>query len=211
VFLLSDAEDLVPTLVRRGDDWERDEFEVTRGGATFRVQRYRPRVEGAFARIERWRDAATGETHWRTISRENLSSLYGDSPASRYCKRILYGNAQPYDPQGPARPCDWHFQLVFDYGEHGAATPRPEEEAVWPSRPDAFSTYRAGFEVRTHRLCRRVLMFHHFPELGEEPCLVRSTDFTYDETPLHSRLVAVTQTGYLRNPEDGGYRICDPQ
>lgn len=89
--------------------------------------------------------------------------------------------------------------------------PRVEEDAVWPSRPDAFSTYRAGFEVRIHRLCRRVLMFHHFTELGEEPCLVRSTDFTYDETPLHSRLVAVTQTGYLRNPEDGSYRICDPQ
>ncbi|HEX4961258.1 MAG TPA: SpvB/TcaC N-terminal domain-containing protein, partial [Thermoanaerobaculia bacterium] len=264
VFLISDAEDLVPGLVQCGDDWKRDEFEVTRGGATFKVQRYRPRVEGAFARIERWRDAATGETHWRTISRENLSSLYGDSPASRiadpedparvfswllarswddrgnvavyeykaedregvpdalherhrsavanrYCKRILYGNAQPYDPQDSALPDDWHFQLVFDYGEHDAATPRVEEDGVWPSRPDAFSSYRAGFEVRTHRLCRRVLMFHHFAELGEEPCLVRSTDFTYDETPLHSRLVAVTQTGYLRNAEDGGYRICDPQ
>jgi RHS repeat-associated protein len=264
VFLISDAEDLVPVLVRCGDEWKRDEFEVTRGGATFRVQRYRPRVEGAFARIERWRDAATGETHWRTISRDNVFSLYGDSPASRiadpenplrvfswllartwddrgnlaayeykaedregvpdalherhrsvaanrYCKRVLYGNAQPTDPNDPVLPCGWHFQLVFDYGDHDAARPRVAEDAAWPSRPDAFSTYRAGFEVRTYRLCRRVLMFHHFAELGEEPCLIRSTDFTYDETPLHSRLLAATQTGYLRNPLDGGYRICDPQ
>ena len=38
-----------------------------------------------------------------------------------------------------------------------------------------------GFEVRTYRLCQRVLMFHHFPDenLGTPDCLVRSTDFTY--------------------------------
>ena len=51
---------------------------------------------------------------------------------------------------------------------------------AWPCRPDPFSTYRAGFEVRTYRLCRRVLMFHHFPDeagVGAD-CLVRSTDLT---------------------------------
>ena len=26
------------------------------------------------------------------------------------------------------------------------------------------STYGMGVEVRTYRLCRRVLMFHHFPQ-----------------------------------------------
>ncbi|HEV3076951.1 MAG TPA: SpvB/TcaC N-terminal domain-containing protein [Thermoanaerobaculia bacterium] len=264
VFLLSDAEDLVPVLRQRDDEWERDACEVTRSGATFRVQRYRPRVESAFARIERWRHHSTGETHWRTISRDNLTSLYGDSAASRiadpespdrvfgwllsrswddrgnlvvyehkaddreavrealherhrsegaqrYLKRILYGNARPYDPHDPVLPRDWHFQVIFDYGEHDAAAPRVEEDRPWPSRPDAFSTYRACFEVRTRRLCRRVLMFHQFAELGDEPCLVRSTDFTYDETPVNSRLVALTQTAYLRNPEDGSYRVCDPR
>src|SRR5439155_16678129 len=49
----------------------------------------------------------------------------------------------------------------------------------WPVRPDAFSVHRAGFEVRTYRRCRRVLMFHHFAELGDEPYLVRSTEFDY--------------------------------
>ena len=52
--------------------------------------------------------------------------------------------------------------------------------ADWPVRRDPFSSYRSGFEVRTYRLCRRVLMFHHFPEeLGTESCLVRSTAFHY--------------------------------
>ena len=47
-----------------------------------------------------------------------------------------------------------------------------------PIRDDRFSHFRAGFEIRTLRRCRRVLMFHHFAELGG-PTLVRSTDFTY--------------------------------
>ena len=54
--------------------------------------------------------------------------------------------------------------------------------AKWTARVDPFSSYRAGFEVRTYRLCQRVLMFHHFPdELGTPDYLVRSTDFTYSD------------------------------
>ena len=47
-------------------------------------------------------------------------------------------------------------------------------------REDPFSSYRAGFEVRTYRLCQRALMFHHFPDeagVGND-CLVRSADGT---------------------------------
>ena len=76
----------------------------------------------------------------------------------------------------------------------------------WNFRDDPFSTYRAGFEVRTTRLCQRVLMFHHFPDVtaGQEgyDCLVRSTDFTYSHeqdpdsarNPVYTFLRAVTQT-----------------
>jgi hypothetical protein len=46
-------------------------------------------------------------------------------------------------------------------------------------------------------------MFHRFPELGSEPALVRSTDFTYQESPVVSYLTAVTQSGYVRR--DAGY------
>src|SRR6185503_5297089 len=74
---------------------------------------------------------------------------------------------------------------------------------------------RAGFEVRTHRLCERVLVFHRFTELGTEPCLARSTDFTYqrggdrtDPTALpFSFLSSVRQTAYKRDAaQPGGYR-----
>ena len=64
------------------------------------------------------------------------------------------------------------------------STPRgPNPTRPWPCRPDPFSTYRPGFEVRTYRRCHRVLMFHHFPgepDVGAD-CLVSSTDLTYQE------------------------------
>ena len=42
-----------------------------------------PRIEGLFARIERWTKQATGEIHWRSITRDNVTTLYGKTAASR--------------------------------------------------------------------------------------------------------------------------------
>jgi RHS repeat-associated protein len=269
VFVLSGAEDLVPVRVRAGASTCLDVFE--RGG--HRVQRYRPRTEGLFARIERWTDTATGDVHWRAITRDNVLNIYGRSPlariadpedpgrvfswlleetrddrgnlarytykaedgagvdpaqacesnhfetradgsrffrgaAQRYVKRIQYGNRVPVmdrDAPAPTGDNDYLFEAVFDYGEHSEATPTPAEERPWPVRQDAFSSYRATFEVRTYRLCRRVLMFHRFAELGPTPCLVRSTDFTYDEGPALTYLAVVTQAGYKRAPGGSAY------
>src|SRR5262249_48385911 len=72
-------------------------------------------------------------------------------------------------------------------------------------REDPISSFRATFEVRTYRLCNRVLMFHHFPdELGAEDYLVRSTEFTYRQSPVASFITAVTQSGFKRQA-DGKY------
>ena len=72
-------------------------------------------------------------------------------------------------------------------------------------RKDPFSSYRSGFEVRTYRLCRRALMFHHFPEeLGCRDYLVRSTAFEYHEKPIGSFITRVTQSGHKRQ-DDGRY------
>ena len=253
-FILSGAEDLVPSLVQQGDAWEREVFERTVDGASYIVQRYRPRIEGLFARIERWKQKETGAVHWQSVTRDNVKSVYGKSAnskisdpeddtrvftwlleesaddrgniiiyeykqenkdnisrswpqeknrltnnksyANRYLKRVRYGNIKPFEHN------DWLFEAVFDYGEHDREKPEVDETQTWPPRPDAFSSYRAGFELRTQRLCQRVLMFHHFPELGASPCLVRSTDFVYEENAVASYLVSATQTGYSR--ETGG-------
>jgi len=261
VFILSGAEDLVPLLADTDGTWTPAISTRTIGTSTYLVRGYRPRVEAEFARIERWEDTATGDLHWRTISRENVTSLYGQDPgsriadpddparifswlldlsfddrgnavsyvykaeddsnvpdtaseanrtrtANRYLKQVLYGNDIPYD--GDARPAQWCFQLVLDYGEHDLGEPTPAEESTWPCRPDPFSSYRSGFEVRTYRTCRRLLMFHQMAELGSDPVLVRSTDLTYRTSdapgdpalPPLSLLASVTQTGWV--PASGG-------
>lgn len=304
VFVLSGAEDLVPVLVQDAQGkWAREKLPVrTVNGVAYQVDRYRPRIEGLFARIERWTNTTDAtDVFWRSISKDNITTWYGctaesriadpdssnpghifswlicqshddkgnviaygykaedsakvfeDSSgngltnahernrtdqsrsAQRYLKRIRYGNRssylpelkvdapwpEPLDPPWPRPPATsapdgsnaWHFEVVFDYGEHDAKAPTPNDTGTWPARPDPFSSYRAGFEVRTYRTCQRVLMFHHFPgEAGvERNCLVRSTDFTYSDevnptdlrNPVYTFLRAVTQAGYRRN--NGGY------
>ena len=70
VFIISGAEDLVPVLVEEAGQWLRQPVERTVDGATYRIQNFRPRTEGLFARIERWTNLQTGVIHWRSISRE---------------------------------------------------------------------------------------------------------------------------------------------
>ena len=103
------------------------------------------------------------------------------------------------------------FEVVFDYGDHDEYAPLPEPDRPWPCRPDPFSTYRPGFEVRTYRRCHRVLMFHHFP--GEPgvgaDCLVRSTDLTYASTGGSGMTTVASVTQHrLPAPHRGGYRAA---
>jgi RHS repeat-associated protein len=125
--------------------------------------------------------------------------------ANRYLKRVRYGNVGPYLPASdPALPDAWHFEVVFDYGEHDPADPSPVESVPWACRPDPFSSYRSGFEIRTYRRCQRILVFHRFPdELPRDAVLVRSTDLTYStddavdpSLPVISLLASVTGRGY---------------
>jgi RHS repeat-associated protein len=142
-----------------------------------------------------------------------------------HLKRVHYGNRQPFYPAYVANPADvdsrynpslpasvtFSLELVFDYGEHGAlpaaadtqATVTHAEQQPWPARPDAHSDYRAGFEVRTLRLCRRLLLFHRFDELGPQPVLVRSLDLAYAPSlPGTAQLAEVT---YLTGATARGY------
>ena len=137
--------------------------------------------------------------------------------------------------RAPLQPYDHFFEVVFDYGEHGdlevISVPENHEDKTtdvlqetvearshhiitkdiydakypWAYREDSYSTYRAGFEVRTRRMCQRVLMFHHIPHKAnaEEstPVLVKSTDFHYATDPYTkvSFLKSVTQRGYRKD------------
>ncbi|HEX7312612.1 MAG TPA: SpvB/TcaC N-terminal domain-containing protein [Pyrinomonadaceae bacterium] len=284
VFLISGAEDLVSVLDGAGD---RVALPRTVHGVSYKVHVYRPRIEGLFARVERWARDDDGVSHWRAITRDNVTTIFGSDDNSRvadprdarrvfsylarltfddkgnathyeytgedsvgvnnsrahetnrtdaaratqrYLKHIRYGNFEPYVPDwSPAAaaaplPVGWHFHVVFDYGDHRADAPTPARDPAidpaWPVRPDPFSTYRSGFEVRTYRRCERVLLFHNFPDeegVGAD-CLVRSTDFHYsDETtptdsrnPVYTFLESVTQVGYRRKAVGYERRAAPP-
>ncbi|MGI9510237.1 MAG: SpvB/TcaC N-terminal domain-containing protein, partial [Geminicoccaceae bacterium] len=311
VYVLSGAEDLVPVLDTAGVQIvQRVSDDGT--GEQFLITRYRPRIEGLFARIERWEQTASADTgtigalHWRVTTKENLTSIYGRTRAARiegegghqqtfvwlieetfdakgnhiayeyakdaeglatkslsennrsyrqrYLRRIYYGNisaaagASPMSyadgtPVGHARlgvdnrnprklrSRRYAFELLFDYGDlelpddqlrayiHKAPTPDGDieafgEKATGPSlatpvpvREDPFSTFRAGFEIRTLRRCRRALMVHHFAELGG-PTLVKATTFDVEVGPVSrlSFLRGTTLVGY-RKKVDGSYHL----
>src|SRR5438477_211916 len=86
--------------------------------------------------------------------------------------------------------------VAFDYGEHDEAVTQAH---TWPARPDPFSSHRTGFEVRTWRLCRRIMVFHDFgADLGPGPLprLVRTVELSLDSDPAATLLTSLRQVGY---------------
>src|SRR5207247_6573100 len=56
----------------------------TADGKTYKIRRYRPRIESQFARIERWTNIANPtDVHWRSITKDNILTLYGRDENSR--------------------------------------------------------------------------------------------------------------------------------
>ena len=143
---------------------------------------------------------------------------------NKYLKKIRYANRTPqfipadtdqvHYPNLPLED-DWLMEAVLDYGDHDLALPSPVDgdslpghpALPWSCRRDAFSAFQAGFEIRTWRLCHRVLLFHYFDELHttDRPYkLVRSLDLTYAHGGGSTEgglveadfITSVTQSGY---------------
>ncbi|WP_460148893.1 SpvB/TcaC N-terminal domain-containing protein [Pseudomonas sp. S3_E10] len=130
---------------------------------------------------------AHGEHIYYHYTPETDTSRYPrDCRAQHYLERICYGNFTArkqehlylwHTDEKPAM--GWHFQLLFDYGERAIQWSKPttyEPTRAWRIRPDASSDFSFGFELRTLRLCRQILMFHHFPDepkMAAEPVLAR--------------------------------------
>ncbi len=112
--------------------------------------------------------------------------------------RVLYANRTALDDPLQGTPDDFAFEVLVDWD---AKQPTDEEVSddpgTWHLRPDAFSTGRAGFEVRTARLCRGVRVVHRLA--GTQPTLVSRTELTYDEGPEASLLTAVEHVGVGEN------------
>jgi RHS repeat-associated protein len=177
-FILSGAEDLIPTSVL---------------GQTPRVTRYRPRTEGLFARIDHYHDL--DNDFWEVRSKDGLISRYG-TPASAGTDPAVV--ADPADPsrvfawkltrttdpfgnhidyaydrdrtasQGPKEPHRWDQLYLHEirYVDVDQASPQNPHFLItvafhYEDRPDPFSDYRAGFEIRTRQRCTAIEIFTH--------------------------------------------------
>ena len=267
-YSLTGVEDLVPFLQEdNANGFVARVFEANLAGEDWEVKLYRPRIEGSYSKIERWRQTDTNKIWWRTVSSSNVTTVFGFTDqacifetgkrektfewlveftyddkghftwyrytqenlaglennkiseshrnsselTNKYLKKVLYGIRESWIKRGltaadlytnPFVESDFHFQTVFDYGDHPGEFPTDQpDDSLWALRPDCYSIYRPGFEVRTYRRCERVLLFHYFPEeLENEPELIRSLNLSYETGSSEvSLLASVTLKGFQRD------------
>jgi hypothetical protein len=74
-FIIAGAEELVPVFKPNSNEIEDTSRSIN--SVEFSIRQYRPRIEGLFSRIERWTRASDGDVHWRTISKDNVTTFYG--------------------------------------------------------------------------------------------------------------------------------------
>jgi Salmonella virulence plasmid 65kDa B protein/FG-GAP-like repeat len=168
IFILSGAEDLVSVEQQPG------------------VTRYQPRTEGLFAKIFHHRDA--NNNYWEVRSKDGLVSQYGtpatvgNDPAAiakpTDCNRVfawnltrttdLFGNRIDYLYERDAVQMDGahHWDQLYlseiryvDYGDSANPQFLVRVKFTYETRPDPFSEYRAGFEIRTIRRCTKIEVF----------------------------------------------------
>jgi RHS repeat-associated protein len=168
IFVLSGAEDLVPVEQQPG------------------LTRYQPRTEGLFAKILHHQDP--GNNYWEVKSKDGLVSLYG-TPAkagndpsaisnSTNRSRVFawkltrttdpFGNRIDYVYERDGVQTDgfhrWD-QLYLseiryvDYGDSANPKFLVRVKFIYETRPDPFSDYRAGFEIRTVKRCSWIEVF----------------------------------------------------
>ena len=200
VFTLSALEDLVP---------------VASSGLT---TRYRPRVEGTFARIER--HGAIGTEWWEVATKDGLVSRYGArsgggavTPDDEALVRdpldttrvFAWSLTETVDPFGNRVEYGYTLDAPADAEAHAAALaaghcfnrrlPLLVQYAdvadgagvrfvvsvhfEYEDRPDPFSDYRAGFELRTTRRCKRIVVATHADAATAQG--VRAYEFVYQD------------------------------
>jgi hypothetical protein len=99
---LADGEDLVPALEPDGGAWAQG----ARDAGTHLIQCFRPRVEAAYDRVERWRRKSDGDTHWRVRDSNGRTHVFGEDATARIA-----------DPADTRRVYRWLCERSYD--DHG--------------------------------------------------------------------------------------------
>jgi hypothetical protein len=100
-YVFSQAEDLVPVLEKVAGKWKKSEQQDVTN--LFTIRFYRPRIEGLFGRIERWTKNSNGIIHWRVITKENITTIFGKG-----------NNSKIVDPENASRIFEWFPEFIYD-------------------------------------------------------------------------------------------------
>jgi RHS repeat-associated protein len=140
--------------------------------------------------LEETIDAVGDKTRYSYLA--SMAAPGHEATSNRYLAEIAFGNYS----NGPDER--FNVRVVLDYGGHVGETPPPEPTGPPDARPDPFSSYGTGFEVRTAWRCRRVLVYTTHPELFDgAPTLIRALSLDYEEGPTGlSMLKRVAQRGF---------------
>ncbi|UDN35649.1 SpvB/TcaC N-terminal domain-containing protein [Proteus sp. NMG38-2] len=159
------------------------------------------------------------EYHYRAEDEQGCDKQeiqsHKNANTQRYLEKVYYGNpvgerALSCTKIDNTLPKNALFTLVFDYGERSSALasyPQWQSNSSWTLRQDCFSLFHYGFEVRTRRLCRQVLMYHRIESLEkqtaltETPELVARLTLTYAESGASSILVSAQQSAFNDNKD----------
>jgi hypothetical protein len=121
---------------------------------------------------------------------------YQTEQGNKYISRIKYGN---FVPTTSPDSDDWHFEVGFAYSNPPTVENLPidnETESV-AARPDPFSSYKSGFELRTSLRCTQISMSHRFEDIaGGKPFGVSDIYFDYQPNSVLTLLQAIRHIGY---------------
>lgn len=209
VFLLSGAEDLVPV--------SNEQWTIDNGQLRINATQYRPRTEGLFARITHYKKS-NGENYWEVRSKDGLVSIYDQVVANPENRNAIFAwhLGKTIDPFGNEIVYEYERELVLStsttqphsydqlylssiryaqYYENNVKKYLCEVRFNYEERPDAFSVYRQGFEMRTTKRCATIETYTHADEIRK----VKTYHFNYlQELPLNgaSLLVSVGVEGH---------------
>lgn len=183
VFILTSPEDLVPIKVEESID----------SGIAHQKTYYRPRTEGLFARIIRHKKS-NGEHYWEVRTKEGNVSWYGTPGVSADDDPCVIGDpedrdkifawymSRTEDPFGNemiytyARDLVVNNERAYDnlYLSEIKYCQYPDGDEIkhlckvvfnYEERPDPFSGYKQGFEVRTTLRCKNIETWTNATEL----------------------------------------------
>jgi RHS repeat-associated protein len=171
-FILSGAEDLVPALDYNEGKWTRDVSQRTVYTQQYEIHRYRPRIEGLFARIERWVNSADPtDTFWRSISKDNITTWYGKT-----------WNNRIYDPADASRVFTWLICESYDDKGNVISYQYKQEDSSGVAPSQANERNRTDAVRSAQRYIKYIFYGNrtpYFPDLNANPSVPLPTDWCF--------------------------------